>query len=133
MGQMINSYFPLESVLSNVSYDSSRLIQWTCAVLGAFLVGLSGLVPLLIIPDTNKRKKSISHKDTNDAVCLRPHENNDDHNRSSRTLFRRQSTVEHFSQVDENDANVNYMYGNNMATLSMRTRSDSIYVLTLEY
>ena len=98
LGQIINSYFPLESVLSNISYDSSRLIQWTCAVLGAFLVGLSGVVPLLIMPDTNKRKKSISHKDTNDTVCPRPHENNDDHNRSSRTLFRRS-----ISHKDTND------------------------------
>ena len=89
LGQIISSYIPLENVLSNISYDNSRLIQWTCAVLGAFLVGLSGLVPLLIIPDTNKPKKSISHKDTNDTVCPRPHENNDDHNRSSRTSFRR--------------------------------------------
>ena len=98
LGQIINSYFPLESILSNISYDSGRLIQWICAVLGAFLVCLSGVVPLLIMPDTNKRKTSISHKDTNDTVCPRPHENNDDHNRSSRTLFRRS-----ISHKDTND------------------------------
>ena len=98
LGQIINSYFPLESILSNISYDSGRLIQWICAVLGAFLVCLSGVVPLLIMPDTNKRKTSISHKDTNDTVCPTPHENNDDHNRSSRTLFRRS-----ISHKDTND------------------------------
>ena len=98
LGQIINSYFPLESVLSNISYDSSRLIQWTCAVLGAFLVGLSGVVPLFIMPDTNKRKNYISHKDTSDTVCPRPQENNDDHNRSGRTLFRRS-----ISHKDTND------------------------------
>ena len=75
--EIIYSYFPLESVLSNISYDSSRLIQWTCAVLGAFLVGLSGVVPLIIMPDTTKRKKSASHKDTNDTGGPRPNENND--------------------------------------------------------
>ena len=116
LGEIINSYFPLESVLSNISYDSSRFIQWTCAVLGAFLVGLSGVVPLLIMPDTTKRKKSISHKDTNDTVCSIPHENSDDHNRSSRTLFRRQSTVEHFSQIDENEDNMSQE--NNELTLN---------------
>ena len=98
LGQIINLYLPLESVLSNISYDSSRLLQWTCAVLGAFLVGLSGLVPLLIMPATNKRKKSISHKDTNDTVCPRPHENNDDHSRSRRKLFSRS-----ISHKDTND------------------------------
>ena len=106
LGEVINSYFSLESLLSNISYDSSRLIQWTCAVLGAFVVGLSGIVPLIIMPDTTKRKNSVLHKDTDDIVCPKPPENCDDHNRSSRTLFRRQSTVEHFSQVDENEDNI---------------------------
>ena len=116
LGEVINSYFPLESLLSNISYDSSRLIQWTCAVLGAFLVGLSGVVPLIIMPDTTKRKKSVSHKDSNDTVFPRSHENGDDHNRSSRTLFRRQSTVDHFSQVDENKDNTSQE--NNEQTLN---------------
>ena len=49
-------------------------------------------------------------------MCLRPHENNDDHNRSSRTLFRRQSTVEHFSQIDENEDNMSQE--NNEQTLN---------------
>ena len=101
LGEVINSYLPLQSLLSNISYDSSRLIQWTCAVLGAFLVGLSGIVPLIIMPDTTKRKKSVSHKDANDTVCSKLHESSDDHNRSSRQLFRSLSTVEHISQVDE--------------------------------
>ena len=79
--EVINSYFPLESLLSNISYDSSRLIQWTCAVLGAFLVGLSGVVPLIIMPGTTKRKKSVSHKDTNDTVCPRSPEKSYDHHR----------------------------------------------------
>ena len=57
------------------------------------------------MPDTTKRKKSVSHKDTNDTACPRSPENSDDHNRSSRILFRRQSTVEAFSQVDENEDN----------------------------
>ena len=48
------------------------------------------------MPDTTKRKKSVSHKHTNDTVCPRAPEN-------SRTLFIRRSTVGHFSQVDENE------------------------------
>ena len=68
------------------------------------------------MPHTTKRKKSVSHKDTNDTVCPRSPENSDDHNRSSRTLFRRQSTVEHFSQIDENEDNMSQ--GKNEQTLN---------------
>ena len=116
LGEVINSYLPIQGLLSNISYDSSRLIQWTCAVFGTFLVGLSGVVPLIIMPGTTKRKKSVSHKDSNDTVFPRSHENGDDHNRSSRTLFRRQSTVDHFSQVDENKDNTSQE--NNEQTLN---------------
>ena len=33
---------------------------WTSAILGAFVVGLSGLVPLLLLPDTSPVKRFVS-------------------------------------------------------------------------
>ena len=32
---------------------------WTSAILGAFVVGLSGLVPLLLLPDTSPVKRFV--------------------------------------------------------------------------
>ena len=45
--------------LSESSMDSgSTWFHWTSAVIGSFIVGLSGIVPLILLPSSNKQKKS---------------------------------------------------------------------------
>lgn len=45
--------------LSESSIESgSTWLHWTSAILGSFIVGLSGIVPLILLPSSNKQKKS---------------------------------------------------------------------------
>ena len=45
--------------LSESSMESgSTWFHWTSAVIGSFIVGLSGIVPLILLPSSNKQKKS---------------------------------------------------------------------------
>ena len=61
--ETIRYYFLSESTLNDSLYERNCWIPWISAVLGAFVVGLSGLVPLLIMPDNTARNTSQSHKD----------------------------------------------------------------------
>ena len=64
--EVIRFYLPLDGVERDISYERNSWIPWISAVLGAFIVGLSGLVPLLIMPDNTPRNSSSqSHKDVN--------------------------------------------------------------------
>ena len=63
--EALMQYYSLPEFMSiNISYDENKWLAWICAVLGAFLVGLSGVVPLLIMPDTTPTR-SCTHKDVN--------------------------------------------------------------------
>ena len=44
---------------SEIVVPSHSWTTWTSAILGAFVVGLSGLVPLLLLPDTSPVKRFV--------------------------------------------------------------------------
>ena len=89
--EFVKYYFVPESITADISYEGNRWIPWICAVFGAFLVGLSGIVPILIMPET------ISHKDVNYASSESQPPNTGDQKILNRTLNRRQSQ---FAQVE---------------------------------
>ena len=91
--EFINYYFLPEIISSDISYEDNKWIPWICAVFGAFLVGLSGVVPLLIMPDTTTR--ITSHKDVH-YVSPTSH-TTEDKKILNRTISRRQSQ---FAQVE---------------------------------
>ena len=62
--EFVQSYIFPEFISLNLSYEDNEWLAWICAVFGAFIVGLSGVVPLLIMPDTTSGK-SCAHKDVN--------------------------------------------------------------------
>ena len=92
----MHSYICFDDILSGILYKNNRWIPWICAVLGSFIVGLSGVVPLLIVPDTTPRKTSFSHKDVN-YKSPRAQSQADDKSILKRSLSRRQSQ---FAQTD---------------------------------
>ena len=61
---LMQYYILPESMSISLSYEENKWLSWICAVFGAFLVGLSGVVPLLIMPDTTSGI-SCEHKDVN--------------------------------------------------------------------
>ena len=89
--EFVNYYFDPESISVDISYESNRWIPWICAVFGAFLVGLSGIVPLLIMPETTS--KTNSHKDVNYASSESQPPTTADQKILNRTLSRRQSQL----------------------------------------
>ena len=93
--EFVNYYFVPESISAEISYEGNKWIPWICAVFGAFLVGLSGVVPLLIMPDTTP--KNTERKDVNYGSSKSRQPTTEDQKILSRTLNRRQSQ---FSQVE---------------------------------
>ena len=89
--EFVNYYFVPDSLSADISYECNKWIPWICAVFGAFLVGLSGIVPLLIMPET------ISHKDVNCESSESQPTTTEDQKILNRTLSRQQYQ---FAQVE---------------------------------
>lgn len=87
-------YYILPEFMSiTISYEENKWLSWICAVFGAFLVGLSGVVPLLIMPDTTSGR-SCEHKDVNYKIAQEDSRTEDESMKVNRTISIEQNSAQ---------------------------------------
>ena len=95
--EFLIQYVLPESISAAISYENNSYIPWICAVCGAFLVGLSGVVPLFLLPDTTPKNISHKVKQIERHRSYECHPSREEHKQLYRRLSRQES---HVAQVD---------------------------------
>ena len=94
--EFVIQYIVPESLSAAISYESNSYIPWICAVFGAFLVGLSGVVPLFLLPDTTPKKATPKFQ-SKSGKSYESHPSREEHKKLYRRLSRQES---HVAQID---------------------------------
>ena len=90
---LIQHYIFPEFISIRISYEENKWLAWICAVCGAFIVGLSGVVPLLIMPDTSSGKAT-EHKDVNYESRKKHSTTSSEYRVLNRTISSQQSSTQ---------------------------------------